>query len=56
MKIPIEVTKTTQEIFFNGVFTYHKKKLDIGLQTGFAGEIIFSGLAFFWPDFPKLWQ
>ena len=36
-----KVTKTTQHLIFNGVFTYPKKILDIRMDTGSAGEIIF---------------
>lgn len=36
-----KVTKTKQQLFCNGVFTYHKKTLDIRMDARSAGEIIF---------------
>ena len=35
------VSDTPQQLFFNKVFTYHKKTLDIRMNTCSAGEIIF---------------
>ena len=35
------VSDTPQHLFFNGVFTYPKKTLDIRMDTRSAGEIIF---------------